>query len=170
MCLRFSPLTGPGQCRDLFCQDNVMFFHLPPVGLKFCFLLPGLPSMNRALAAPCPVGAALPSTDILCHDAPTPLQWQSWLFYCFTGVPGPTQVIIPLTPTLMAEYSLPKILCFCWGLSLLTRSILHLSLLIHMPVFPIISLVQQSNFKFQSCLPGHLQPSRLSHYPSTNRN
>lgn len=26
-----------------------------------------------------------------------------------------------------------------------------------------------NNFKFQSCLPGHLQPSRLSHYPSTNR-
>lgn len=94
----------------------------------------------------------------------------SWLFQCFTGVPGPFQVIIPLTPTLMAEQSIPTILYLCWGLSLLTSSILRLSLLIHIQVFQIISLVQQSNFKFQSCLPGHLQPSRLSHYPSTNRN
>lgn len=173
VCLSSSPLMGPGQFRDLFCQDNIMFSHLLPLGLKsLCFVLPGLPSMNCALAAPCPVGSALPNTEILsyvCHDAPIPLQWQSWPFYCFTGVPGPIQVIIPLTPTLMAEHSLPTILYLCWGLSPLHSQYLVFVLANSHASFP-EHISGPGNFKFQSFLPGHLQPSRLSHYPSTNRN
>lgn len=85
-------------------------------------------------------------------------------------MPGPIQVIIPLTPALMPKRSLPTILYLCRELSLLTHSILHLSLLNHIQVFQVTSLVQQSNFEFWSCLPGHLQPSHLSQCPNTNRN
>lgn len=79
-------------------------------------------------------------------------------------------MIIPLSPALMAEHSLATIMYLCRELSLLTRHSLHLSLLNHIQVFQVRSLIQQSNFKFQSCLPGHLQPSHLSQCPSTNRN
>lgn len=92
------------------------------------------------------------------------------VFHSSTGVLDPIWVVVSLPPALSVGHSFPTVLYLCRDLFLLMCSILHLSLLNHLQVFQATSPVYQGHFKFQPCLPGHLQPSRLSQCLSSSRN
>lgn len=177
-CLRSLPTTASWLVQRPVLPGQWLCFPPPACWAEILFSLSPRPGpMSCALAAWCPMGAALPLPTPAQRDPLTCLAMMLTFLCCgttefhsITGVPGPIQVIIPLTPALMAEHFLPTVLYLCRELSLLTHNILHLFLLNRIQVFQVASPVQQSNFKFQSCLPGHLQPSHLSQCPCTNRN